>query len=236
MSKSAIEAVVLDLDDTLWPIAPVINRAERALAGWIRENVPHVAGQWDVNTLKLLRASLVAENPALKNDVMGLRRGTIAAAFAEAGGTPAQAEAAFEYFRGERNKVEFYPDVMPALDRLASRFRLAVISNGFADLRAIGIGERFESVVSAHEVGTAKPDPRIFAACIERMNLPPSAMIYAGDDPANDVVALRSAGMRSAWINRLGRDWPEEHQEHGEPEHAFASLAEFADWMIDVHS
>lgn len=233
MSKAAIAAVVLDLDDTLWPIAPVINRAEKALAAWIREHAPHVARQWDVNTLKLLRASLVAENPALRNDVMGLRRGTIAAAFAEAGGSAAEAEAAFEFFRGERNKVEFYPDALPALQRLAARYRLGVISNGFADLQAIGIDDLFDTVVSAHEVGTSKPDPRIFAECVGRMGLAPAAMMYAGDDPANDVLAPRASGLRSAWINRARRAWPDEHQDAGTPEHEFADLGEFAAWLLD---
>ena len=87
-----IDAVVFDLDDTLWPIAPTILRAEQAMAGWIRDNAPAVAARWDVNTLKLLRASMIAANPGLKNDVMALRRGTILAAFDECGGSQAQAE------------------------------------------------------------------------------------------------------------------------------------------------
>lgn len=231
MGKSALEAVVLDLDDTLWPIAPVIERAEKSLARWIREHAPEVALQWDVNTLKLLRASLVAANPALKTDVLGLRLGTIRAAFADAGASAAQADLAFEHFRAERQKVEFYPDALPALDRLAERYRLGVISNGFADVHAIGIGDRFEAVVSAHEVGAAKPDPRIFDACVARLKLPAAAMIYAGDDPANDVLAPRSAGMASAWINRARRHWPEAHADAGAV-NQFDNLGDFAEWLL----
>lgn len=233
MDKNRIEAVVLDLDDTLWPIAPVINRAEKALARWIAERAPAVAAQWDVNTLKLLRASLVAANPQLRNDVMGLRRGTIAAAFADAGAPPEQAEEAFEFFRGERQKVEFYPDALPALERLRSRYRLGVISNGFADVRSIGIGDHFDAVVSAHEAGVAKPDPRIFGAFVERMGLAPAVMIYVGDDPANDVLAPQAAGFRSAWINRAGHAWPEDMPEAGAAAPVFSHLGEFADWMLE---
>ncbi|MBL8384476.1 MAG: HAD family hydrolase [Burkholderiales bacterium] len=232
MDKSSIAAVVVDLDDTLWPIAPVIERAEKALAAWIRDREPEVAQRWDVNTLRLLRASLVAANPALKNDVLGLRRGTIAAAFAEAGATPARAAEAFEFFRAERQKVEFYPDALPALERLAARYRLGVISNGFADVHAIGIGARFDSVIAAHEVGAAKPDPRIFAACVERMRLPPAAMVYVGDDPANDVVAPRACGLHAAWINRHRRPWPEAHAADDPAGREFRDLAAFADWML----
>jgi putative hydrolase of the HAD superfamily len=232
MGKNAIKAIVLDLDDTLWPIAPVINRAEKALARWIVDNAPAVAAQWDVNTLKLLRASLVAADPQLKNDVMGLRRGTIAAAFADAGAPLEQAQQAFEFFRAERQKVEFYPDALPALQRLRQRYRLGVISNGFADVHAIGIGDHFDAVVSAHEVGVAKPDPRIFSACVERMGLAPAAMIYVGDDPANDVLAPQAAGFRSAWINRAGHAWPDSMEPASAPAPVFNHLGEFADWML----
>ena len=59
-SNPPIKAVAFDLDDTLWPVAPTIDRAEKIMAAWVLANYPHVAGQFDINTLRLLRASLVA--------------------------------------------------------------------------------------------------------------------------------------------------------------------------------
>jgi len=230
-SHTPIKAVAFDLDDTLWPIAPTIDRAEKAMTAWVIAQYPHVASQFDINNLRLLRASLVAANPALKNDVLNLRRGTIRAAFEEAGESAEAAERAFDYFRTERNRVEFYPDVLPALARLRERFPLAVISNGFADLAAIGIHDHFTAVVSAHEVGVPKPDPKIYAACVERIGLKPEEIIYVGDDPANDVVGPVAAGLQAAWINRTRRYWPEEHAHAGEPAQ-FRDLTEFADWVL----
>ena len=229
-----IEAVVFDLDDTLWPIAPTIRRAETAMREWIGTQVPAVAARWDADTIKRVRSGLIAANPAMANDVMALRRGTILAAFDELGGTPAQAQQAFECFSAERQKVEFYPDALPALERLAQHFRLGVISNGFADVRAIGIDRWFEAVVSAHEVGVSKPAPAIYTACIERMALTPAAMLYVGDDPHNDVVAPRAIGLRAAWINRSGASWPETLDGSHSPDGVFADLSAFADWMIDA--
>ena len=231
-ARKHIEALVFDLDDTLWPIAPTIHRAEKAMVEWIAGNVPDVARRWDVNTLKLLRASLIAANPALRNDVMALRRGTIFAAFEECGGSATQAEQAFEVFRAARQKVEFYADALPALERLARHFRLGVISNGFADVHAVGIGHHFESVVSAHEVGVSKPDPRIYAASITHMRLAPQQMLYVGDDPENDIVGPRRAGLRAAWINRPGDDWPKTLGQSHSPDGTFADLGSFADWML----
>lgn len=225
--------MVFDLDDTLWPIAPTIRRAEAAMREWITVQVPDVAARWDADTLKRVRSTLIAANPAIANDVMALRRGTIFAAFAELGGTPAQARQAFECFSAERQKVAFYPDALPALERLAQHFRLGVISNGFADVRAIGIARWFEVVVSAHEVGVSKPEPAIYNACIERMALTPAAMLYVGDDPHNDVIGPRAIGLRAAWINRSGASWPESVDGRHSPDGVFADLSAFADWMID---
>ncbi|HEY4374343.1 MAG TPA: HAD family hydrolase [Burkholderiales bacterium] len=230
-SKSVIKAIAFDLDDTFWPIAPTIDRAEKAMIAWIKAEYPHVAPQFDINSLRLLRASLVAENPALKHDVINLRRNTIRAAFLEAAESEAAADLAFDFFRSERNRVEFFPDVLPALERLRERYTLAVISNGFADLTAIGIHGHFAAIVSAHEVGVSKPHPAIYGTCVERVGLTPAELVYVGDDPDNDIIGPSAAGMAAVWINRQGRPWPEEHAESGEPTQ-FADLTEFADWML----
>ena len=230
--QGAIEAIVFDLDDTLWPIAPTIERAEKAMADWIGVNAPAVAACWEADTLKRLRASLIDANPALKNDVMALRRGTIFSAFATLGGSTDQAEGAFACFRAARQQVTLYPDTLPALARLSKAFRLGVISNGFADVSVIGVGQYFETVVSAHEVGVSKPDPRIYAACVARMGLAPAQMLYVGDDPHNDVVGPSTAGLRAAWINRLGAAWPETLGGKASPDYTFSDLGAFADLML----
>jgi putative hydrolase of the HAD superfamily len=106
-----------------------------------------------------------------------------------------------------------------------------VISNGFADVTAIGIDGHFEAVISAHEVGCAKPDPKIYAAFAQRMQLDPGEILYVGDDPANDVVGPIQSGLKAAWVNRHGHAWPDEHAAAGEPRQ-FRDLGEFADWML----
>jgi putative hydrolase of the HAD superfamily len=37
-----------------------------------------------------------------------------------------------------------------------------------------------------------------------------TAALHIGDDPTNDVVAARTVGLRTAWVNRAGRDYPED--------------------------
>ena len=49
-------AITLDLDDTVWPIAPVIARAEAALDGWLREHAPATARRWPADAMRALLA------------------------------------------------------------------------------------------------------------------------------------------------------------------------------------
>lgn len=92
------------------------------------------------------------------------------------------------------------PDALPLLQRVArAGRRMAVISNAEGqvegDLRAAGFGEYLETVVDSHLVGVAKPDPRIFTICLERLGATPGQCVYVGDVPAFDVVGARAAGI-----------------------------------------
>ena len=48
-------ALSLDLDDTLWPIWPSIERAERALDAFLREHCPRTANRFPVHRMRRLR-------------------------------------------------------------------------------------------------------------------------------------------------------------------------------------
>ena len=49
------KAILFDLDDTLWPIAPVILQAEDSLFAWLREHAPRVAERFTVASLRQAR-------------------------------------------------------------------------------------------------------------------------------------------------------------------------------------
>jgi beta-phosphoglucomutase len=64
---------------------------------------------------------------------------------------------------------------------------------------ALGFGDYLDTVVSADEVGSGKPDPAIFFAAAERLGLPPARCIVVEDAPAG-LEAARRAGMRSIGV------------------------------------
>ena len=58
--------------------------------------------------------------------------------------------------------IELYPDVLPALDSIAGRYVLGLISTATAILSAAGLQGRFSFVVLAQNVGVEKTPPGDF--------------------------------------------------------------------------
>lgn len=221
-------AITLDLDDTLWPIWPVIERAEAVLDAWLRARCPRTAQRYPVAAMRALRVRVAAENPHLAHDFSAQRMLSLTAALTECEGDAGHAAAAYETFLAARNAVELYPDVADALQRLHARLPLAALTNGNADLARIGLERRFAFSLGAREHGAAKPDASIFLAACDRLGLPPDAVLHVGDDPELDVIGAARAGLRTAWINRSGHAWT---WDAPRPDLELSDLAALADWL-----
>lgn len=215
-----IRAITFDLDDTLWPIAPAMLLAEQHLHDWLRAHCPRSAAAFPIEAMRALRDRVAADHPHLAHDFSAQRRLSLRAALLPHGYEEAHVEQAFGAFYAGRNRVECYADSLPALERLAARFPLAAITNGNADLDAIGLSRYFRFSLRASDFGEAKPAPAIFHAACAQLGLAPAEVLHVGDDPALDVVGAHQAGLHSAWLNRNDIAW--------------ASLPEAAEARADI--
>ncbi|HXS91698.1 MAG TPA: HAD family hydrolase [Steroidobacteraceae bacterium] len=203
-----VRAICFDLDNTLWDVWPVIVRAEQKMYDFLAQRYPRVVAGMTVEMMRAAREQTAAAHPQMRHDFTFLRKQTLREHAREFGYAEAMVEEAFEAFIRARNEVDLYPDVLPALDRLAARYRLFTASNGNADLGRIGIAHFFERTVAARHVGALKPDPAIFHKVIEGTDLQAHEVVYVGDDPLLDVEGARGAGMQAIWIDRQGGEWP----------------------------
>jgi len=201
-----------DLDDTLWPVGPVIASAEGELLSWLRARHPRTVSGHDVESLRALRDGVAERFPERGHDLTFLRRRSLQDLFGAAGLPPSFADEALEVFFAARNRVEFYEDVRPSLLRLRSRYRLFAVSNGNADLQRCGIADLFAGHVTASAAGAAKPDARIFAALLAMAGVEAHQVLHIGDDPLADVVGATRAGMQAVWLNRDAREWPRQFE------------------------
>lgn len=205
-----IRALTLDLDDTLWAIAPAIERAEQAVQAYLEQHCPRTAERYPIPHMRRLRDQVAEAHPHLAHDFSAQRRISLSTALQHCGDALDHVEPAFEAFYAARNQVELYDDVVLGLPRLSARWPLAALTNGNADLRRIGLDGHFRFSLGAGEHGAAKPEPSIFHAACERLGLAPRDVLHVGDDPWMDVYGATRAGLRSCWVNRHGARWPSE--------------------------
>ncbi len=228
-----IRAITLDLDDTLWPFAPISARIERVLDDWLAEHSPATAAMFPIPRMRTLREQVWRENAHLGHDMSALRRMVLEVALRDSGADAALVDGAYDAFFAARNEVEFYPDALDALERIARRVPIAALSNGNADLAAIGIDRLFALQLPAREHGAAKPEASIFLAACERLGIPPGEVLHVGDNVDVDVVGSMRAGLRGCWLHRDDhpgglRAWP--HRDIA-PDLVFDSLTGLADWL-----
>lgn len=203
-----IRAITLDLDDTLWPFAPIGERIETALHAWFVAHSPQTAERFSMADMRALRERVFAEFPQLAHDLGLLRRLTIERALHDSGGDPALTSAAYAIFFEERNRVEFYPDALDGLRRIAQQLPVAAVTNGNADLAKVGIAEHFQFQLTARDYGAAKPDAGFFLQACQQLGFPPSEVMHVGDHPQMDIAGAAAAGLRTCWIDRGDWPWP----------------------------
>ncbi len=215
LNLAKIKAITLDLDDTLWPIAPTMHRAEAQLVAWLKSRAPNTADFMADPVRRLaLREQVLRERPDLSHNLSAVREALIRQALTESDEDPGLAPAAFEVFFEARMQVQLYADATEALALLAQRFPVIALSNGNADVHRVGIGRYFKAAVSAHEFGVSKPDARIFEASARAAGVPCDEVLHVGDDAALDVLGALGANMQAAWINRNGEAWRHEASPH----------------------
>ncbi len=125
-----------------------------------------------------------------------------------------------EYWECVKSRTTPFPETISVLEKLAKRFQLGVITNtqGQKTSRTHRIAlfpeieKFFEVILIAGESGLpAKPDPKPFLLCLEKMNIKASQAIYVGDDFQKDVLGAGSVGMNSVWLKHslVKRSWPD---------------------------
>jgi putative hydrolase of the HAD superfamily len=137
--------------------------------------------------------------------------------FIQGGVMLSEAEAAGHfavYLRHFENNWTLYDDVLPCLNGLNGR-DLGIITNGDAvqqrqKLKKLGIMSYFKIIVTASDIGIAKPNPMIFQRACEMAGKRPQDCCYIGDDLQTDIIPSSQALLRGIWLNRNSKSQGEE--------------------------
>lgn len=128
------------------------------------------------------------------------------------------------YWERVKSRTTPFPEAISVLEKLANRFRLGIITNtqgqktsGTHRITLFPDIEKFFEVilVAGESELPAKPDPKPFTRCLEKMNLKPREALYVGDDFQKDILGAGFVGIHPVWLKHalVKRSWadPEDH-------------------------
>jgi putative hydrolase of the HAD superfamily len=190
-----IDAVLFDLDDTLYPQATWLEGAWRA--------VTRAAALQGVDPIAFERA--LRAIAALGSD----RGYIIDRALAAVGAAHVPVEslvAAFLEYRPLR--LAPYPGVPEALSRIRRHVPIGLVTDGDvrlqrAKVRALGLHRAFDTIVFPDAFGRQyrKPDPGPFLAALASLGVAPQHAVYVGDRPDKDIAGAQRAGLRAIRVH-----------------------------------
>jgi 2-haloacid dehalogenase len=98
-----------------------------------------------------------------------------------------------------------WPDTVAGLQRLATRYQLAIISNiddaMFAMTRSF-LPVNFATVTTAQQAGCYKPGLEIFRLALSKETVRPDQILHVGQSIYHDVLPAQSLGLATVWVNR----------------------------------
>lgn len=203
-----VDVVCFDLDDTLWPCRPVLERAEQTVFEWLSTHCPAVTEKYSSSGLVKRRMAYMSQQMHLQHDMTSMRYNFFIELFKDFGiRDPDFARQALNIFRSARNEVQPFDDVVPALRKLQNKYVLTSYSNGNAQLESTGLMPYFDGAHLSEHTGFAKPKREAFNWLVSHYETVPQRILFVGDDAGNDIDGPRDAGMQVCWINRTSSSW-----------------------------
>ena len=129
---------------------------------------------------------LILDNLLVEYDIRGLAEGDI------------------DYLNRVWHRLDPWPDAVPGLTRLKSRYLITTLSNGNFSLltnMAKRAGLPWDCIVSAEFFHHYKPDPETYLGTAELLDIAPAELMLVACHP-DDLRAARAAGCRTGYVER----------------------------------
>ncbi len=127
-----------------------------------------------------------------------------------------------------------FPDCLPGLERLSSKYRLVALSNGnpwFLDyLVKNRIKFQFDDVISVETAGAFKPHPGVYRSAARKLKMEPAELIMVSSN-SFDVMGARTCGLRGVYVNRYDLPYEDTDAQY-EPDLTVADFGEMADALL----
>lgn len=226
-SKTSLSAVLLDLDDTLYPESDFVRGGFHAVAE--------------------LLAKRLSRDP---DELFGLlmdqfQRGVRGSVFnavlfeLQVPRDPVLIEELVRAYRSHEPQLKLFPDAEWLLPMLWPRYAMGILTDGPAEVqrrkvKALGLQHKVEAIVYSDDFGREqwKPSPIPYLELLRRLHIEPSHAVYVGDNPKKDFVGARRLGLQTVRVRRPNTEhFHIEPQPGFEADHEITTLHDLPNWL-----
>jgi putative hydrolase of the HAD superfamily len=191
-----LQAILFDLDDTLFPEREYVLSGFGAVADWAERHLD-IPSQRGCEQLNELFDS-------------GVRGSTFDRWLSRYGlNGPEKIADLVRVYRDHEPRIHLFPDAAGVLSSLHREYRLGLVSDGYQDtqqrkIASLGIESYFDVIVLSDTFGREfwKPSSKPFHRALETLGINAKNAVYVGDNPEKDFLGARRAGMRSIRVQR----------------------------------
>ncbi len=190
------QAVIFDLDDTLYPERDYVFSGFRAVALWAKKELGLPAESSFVELRRLFET--------------GVRGNTFDRFLASHGlYTDRHVDAMVQTYRQHEPQISLDDGTRSLLERLSLRCPLGLITDGYLDVQrrkvaALALDGFFHTIVYSDALGRDawKPSPKPFQIALGRLSVDAASAVYVGDNPIKDFRGARRVGMATIRVRR----------------------------------
>jgi putative hydrolase of the HAD superfamily len=188
-----IEAVVFDLDDTLYPERDFVASGFRAVSH-------HLATDFGCRFADVYDTMMTVFEREGRRRVFPV----VIERFLK---SQIPVQELVQVYRRHSPCIRLLPEAELVLRSLRDNYPLGVITDGLPEVQkrkvqALNLEPRVDSIVYTWEHEKEKPDPDGFLLIARRLGVSAERTIVVGDNPAKDCRGARAAGMKSVWVCR----------------------------------
>jgi putative hydrolase of the HAD superfamily len=188
-----IEALVFDLDDTLYVESDYVTSGYRAVARYVSKE--YGCSFKDVHYAMM--SVFASQGRHMVFPVLIER-------FLE---SSVPVSELVEVYRRHVPKIRLFPGYLSLLRSLGGDYRLGVITDGLPEVqkrkvRALGLEDLLDKIVYTWEYGAEneKPHPLGFSMMLGYLGVKPQQTIFVGDNPSKDCTGARRVGIKCAQV------------------------------------
>ncbi|MEZ4650853.1 MAG: HAD-IA family hydrolase [Candidatus Eisenbacteria bacterium] len=237
MTPERPEAVLLDLDDTLFDhrrsargAVEAIRQVEPALAATPLDDVLHANREvLEEIHLRVLAGEIDVDEAREERMFRLLER-------FRGGATREDAVRLASHYREAYQAVrEVVPGSHALLEELRRRnYRLAVVTNNMTaeqeeKMRTLRLSSLVDELVVSEAVGVSKPEPGIFRIALEWLGVRPECAVMVGDSWVSDIAGAARAQVAAVWYNPLHAAIPDPSLPLAAEIHALEPTTQVAD-------